>query len=211
MKIFALLTVALFVPAMAVGQTPVFFMDFDDDGVADYDAFVETMDIPFLTQMPLYIGVCWEFHCQPENDIGMAAAEYAVVYTGALPPSAAAYAEPGAPGWALTIGNLLDGGWFQSGLCRDACSGEFIAVITLTGVGQAQNVDFARTAAPYEFPGLFQVYDCVPVAYEACARNNAAAVPGVPNPIAGDICYADCPSASAAAPSTWGSVKAMFN
>ena len=142
-------------PSMAA--VPKFFMDFDPDGEADNDPVVSRVDLGLFEPAILYVGVKWVGHDSPGSEIGMAAAEYQVIYNGLIVPSVVAHAETGAPPWALTIGNLLDGGWFQSGPCRDA-NPEFIAALSVTGLGGTgtpeQTFDFAPTSAPYDFPGL---------------------------------------------------------
>jgi hypothetical protein len=198
MKKFLALTVALFVPVVAFGM-PCLYLDFDEDGVADCDTIIDRVDLGFFEPADLYVGVVWPELCE------MGAAEYAINYEGQVAPTTAAYPEPGAPTWALTIGELLNGGWFQSGPCRDACC-EFIARLGVTGTGAAQHFDFALTYAPYDFPGLFYVYNCVPEPVDAGAKNNAACNAD-PRPVIAEL---ECIT-TAAEPTTWGSVKSMFN
>jgi len=198
MKNLLALIVALFVPVVA-SSMPCLYMDFDEDGVADCDV-LPRVDLGFFEPASLYIGMEWLGVCE------MGAAEYAIDYEGAVAPSTAAYAEPGAPTWALTIGQLLNGGWFQSGPCRDACC-EFIAVLGVTGTGAPQHFEFNLTYAPYDFPGLFYVYDCTPVPHMAGAKNNAACNDD-PRLVLWEL-FCEGPGV-ATEPSTWGSVKSIF-
>ena len=56
MRAFALLTVLLLVPCVAGAQDmPCFFMDFDEDGEADYDHYITCVDLGFFEPATLYI------------------------------------------------------------------------------------------------------------------------------------------------------------
>jgi hypothetical protein len=198
MKKFALVLVLLLLPALSSANPiwePFLFMDFDPDGLEDYD-ILNTVDLGFFEPATLYIGVQW-------TGATMSAAEFAVQYSGAVEPAVSTYDSEGIA-WALNIGNLLDGGWFQSGPCRDA-SVRFITALSVTGTGAHQTFDFLKTAAPYDFPGLFQVYDCAPEIVIACALSNAACN-GAPNPVDPEL---DC-AADPVEPASWGAVKSMF-
>jgi hypothetical protein len=198
MKMFASVLAMLLLPAVIAANPiwePFLFMDFDPDGMEDYE-ILNMVDLGFFEPATLYIGVQW-------TGFDMSAAEYGVHYGGAVVPGVTAYDSQGVA-WALTIGNLLDGGLFQSGPCRDATV-RFITALSVTGTGAHQTFDFVRTAAPYEFPGLFQLYDCTPDIMVACAMSNAACN-GAPNPVDPELnCAAD-----PVEPTSWGVVKSLF-
>ena len=189
----------------AQGFEPCFFFDFDDDGMAD-EFMVEQLDLEPLEPATRYIGVEWPGHCDPLSGYGIAAAEYQVHHTGMLTPGVSVYAEPGSPDWALSIGALLDGGWFQSSPCRDACP-EFIAALSVIGTGAHQTFDFDETSSPYQFPGLIQIYDCVPVAHEAGVINSAACN-GLPNTIPPNLECSSEPTSEDL--KTWGELKKLL-
>ena len=199
MKTISLVLTLLLLPAVALANPiwePFFFMDFDPDGMEDYD-IVNNVDLDLLEQATLYIAVQW-------TGFDMSAAEYGVVYGGPLVPGVTAYDSQGVP-WALTIGNLLEGGWFQSGPGRDGTL-RFLAALSVTGTGAHQTFDYVKTAPPYEFPGLFQLYDCTPEPFPACAMTNAACN-GAPHSVDPEL---DC-AADPVEPTSWGAVKSLFN
>ena len=174
---------------VAYGEMPAFFMDFDEDGISD-ETIVDSLTAGMFEAVDLYIGVDW--------DTAYGAMEYQVIRTGMVAPTANAYAEPGDPAWALTIGNLFDGGWFQSGPCRGS-GRHFIARLGVTSAGNPGSPETFKlefTSAPYEFPGLFNVYSCVPVPVNAYSVNSAA-VNG-------------SPPAVSVEPSSWGALKELF-
>jgi hypothetical protein len=180
----------LFAAGIACADMPSFFMDFDDDGVSD-ETFVDSIAVGAFQPYNLYIGVDWA-------DSAYSAMEYRVVFVGLAPPAVSAYAEPGDPAWALTIGSLTGGGWFQSGPCRGTGK-SFVA--KLSGVsagnpGSPETFKFEFTTAPYEFPDLFNVYSCTPHPNNAYSINSAA-INGSPPPVAAE-------------PASWATVKGLF-
>jgi hypothetical protein len=210
MKFAAALVAAAMIMAPTVagaqGFEPCFFFDFDDDGVAD-ELIVDHIDLGQFEPATLYVGIEWPGRCDPLVSSGLAAAEYRVIYTGLVTPGVSTYAEPGAPDWALSIGSMFDGGWFQAGPCRDGCP-EFIAALSVTGTGSYQTFDFAPTSSPYEFPGLIQAYDCLPEPHGAGVINNAACN-GFPNSVPTDLECVREPTSDEQ--KTWGELKKMFN
>jgi hypothetical protein len=168
---------------------PALFMDFDDDGVAD-ETIVDSITAGIFEQYNLYIGVDW--------DTAYGAMEYQVIFTGTAPPAVETYFQPGDPTWALAIGTLTNGGWFQSGPCRGTGK-HFIAKLTGNSFGDPgtpETFKFEFTSAPYDFPGLFQVYTCVPLPVNAYSMNSAA-VNGTPPEVAAE-------------PVSWGTLKNLL-
>jgi hypothetical protein len=200
------LLIAAFASAGAQDFEPCFFFDFDDDGLAD-ELMINHLNLDPFESATLYIGIRWPGQCNPAGSIGLAAAEYQVIYSGMVTPAVSTYSEPGAPDWALSIGSLFEGGWFQSGPCRDACP-EFIAALSVTGTGDYQSFDFALTSSPYEFPGIIRAYDCVPEPHEAGVINNAACN-GLPNPVPTELECIGEPTSDRQ--KTWGELKKMLN
>ena len=55
MKILLALTAMLFVAPAAFAYGPCFFMDFDEDGIADNDAIIDRVDLGFFVPATLLI------------------------------------------------------------------------------------------------------------------------------------------------------------
>ena len=190
-------------PSLAV--QPCFFLDFDEDGVAEYE-IIDRVDLGELETATLYVGIDWPGYCGHDGTPRFVVAEYQVLYEGDVSPACTMYAEPGAPVQALSIGNLFNGGWMQTGNKRDACP-EFIAAVSVVGTGSPQTFDLAITSEPYAFPGLLTIIDNELYRHEALVMNNAACNAD-PNPVApGFQCDRDPEAALASA---WGSIKSLF-